>query len=54
MDNKFKEVYFDVYCAQCKHRDKTEVEDPCWDCLDNPVNVYSHKPVKFEKRDDRK
>ena len=45
-----KEVYFDKYCPTCKHQDLRETEDPCFDCLDEPVNQYSHKPVYFEER----
>lgn len=44
-----KEVYFDQYCKSCKHKDKGEVDDPCNECLDEPVNLGSHKPVKYEK-----
>ena len=43
-----KEVYFHQYCQTCKHRDKSEGEDPCWDCLDQPWNEHSHKPVYFK------
>lgn len=44
-----KEVYFDQYCKKCKHKDLPEIEDPCDDCLAEPVNSYSHKPVYFEE-----
>lgn len=50
-DNEFKEVYFHQYCEKCKHKDKEEIEDPCYECLDNPVNSYSHKPVNFEAKE---
>lgn len=42
-----KEVRFDIYCRKCIHFDKLEGEDPCFDCLDEPVNVYSRKPIRF-------
>lgn len=45
-----KEVYFEKYCPKCKHTDCKESEDPCFDCLDEPVNQYSHKPVYYEER----
>lgn len=45
-----KIVYFEEYCPKCEHYKKSESEDPCWECLDNPVNVWSHKPIKFEER----
>ena len=45
-----KEVYFDQYCPTCKYVDVPEKSDPCFDCLTEPVNQYSHKPVKYEKK----
>lgn len=46
----YKEVYYHEYCKKCKHEQKKDHEEPCNECLDNPVNLYSHKPVKFEER----
>lgn len=50
MDSNYKEVFYDQYCHRCEHSEKTELEDPCFDCLDEPVNMDSHKPVYFEER----
>ena len=50
-DNEFKEVYFHEYCEKCKHKDVKEKDEPCRECLDNPINSYSHKPVKFEVKE---
>lgn len=44
-----KEVYFDKYCKTCAHRDLPESEDPCHECLQNPSNVNSHKPVNHKE-----
>lgn len=44
--NKF--VAFDEYCKTCKYRDKLEEEEPCFECLTEPVNQYSRKPVRWE------
>lgn len=49
--NEYKEVYFHEYCKMCKHWDKNENQDPCFECLDEPVNQYSHKPLKFEEKE---
>lgn len=49
MDTQFKIVDFETYCKLCKHKDCLESEDPCFDCLDTPVNVYSRKPINFEE-----
>lgn len=51
MEYRLKEVYFDNFCAQCMHKDKTEDESPCDECLSKPVNEYSHKPVFFIRKE---
>ena len=51
MEYRFKEVYFDIYCERCAHSDTKESEDPCDECLENPVNLYSHKPMYFEEKE---
>ena len=50
MEEGYKEVYFNEYCQSCKFKDLKEDETPCDECLSNPVNVYSHKPVKYEEK----
>lgn len=50
MEDLYKEVYFGEYCNKCKHEKLGEEEDPCRECLEEPVNLYSHKPVKFEEK----
>lgn len=54
MDEVYKEVEFDSYCPKCKHFKKLEEEDPCFDCMNEPLNLYSHRPVKYEKESKRK
>ena len=55
MSESYKEVYFGDYCNTCKHLKLEEYEDPCHDCLNEPVNVYSHKPVYYkpEQKEDK-
>lgn len=48
-NNTYKEVYFDEYCKTCEHFEKEAEEDPCYDCLSEPTNLNSHKPVKWEE-----
>lgn len=48
LDHEYKEVYFHEYCEKCKYKDVDDVKDPCNECLDEPSNLYSHKPVKYE------
>lgn len=52
MDEEYQEVYFHEYCKKCKHFvDGDEQKEPCFECLDNPINLYSHKPVKYETKE---
>lgn len=50
MEDVYKEVYFNLYCKNCKYKDLKESDDPCDECLNEPVNLYSHKPVKWEEK----
>lgn len=48
-DLDYKEVRFDIYCAACKHALLDDTEEPCAACLDETTNLYSHRPVKWER-----
>ena len=50
MEEGYKEVYFGEYCKKCKHFNTDSGKDPCDECLTNPVNLYSHKPVNYEEK----
>lgn len=45
-----KEVYFHKYCSSCRYKKTPEDEEPCCDCLDEPVNEFSHKPMYWKKK----
>lgn len=45
-----KEVYFSQYCSRCAHLERDGGDDPCDECLNNPSNTDSHKPVNFEEK----
>lgn len=47
--NDYKEVLFGDYCKKCVYRDKGEQEEPCFECIAEPVNLWTHKPIKFEE-----
>ena len=49
-DEVYKEVYFHEHCKTCKYQKCKNWEDPCDECLDNPINLYSHKPVNWEEK----
>ena len=51
MVNEYKEVRFDLYCKKCKYEKAQMLDEPCNECLDNPLNYASVKPVKFEEKE---
>lgn len=51
MENNYKEVYFDQFCSECEYKENAENEKPCDECLAEPVNEYSHKPIKFKGKE---
>ena len=51
MDEHYHEVYFDQYCKTCKYEKTPQEKDPCHECLSETMNLYSHKPVKYEDKD---
>lgn len=51
IDTSYKEVYFDQYCKTCEHEKNGEEKEPCSECLENPVNLYSHKPVNWKEKE---
>lgn len=51
MEHIDKEVFFKEYCPKCKNEEVDENMKPCEECLSNPVNEHSHKPVKFEEKE---
>jgi hypothetical protein len=48
MDEGMKEVRFDIYCETCEYKDLKDEDEPCCDCLDEPANQHSHKPVYWK------
>ena len=44
------EVDFEKFCKKCKHEKKKETEQPCHDCLENPMNLHSRKPTRWEEK----
>ena len=48
-----KEVYFNEYCKKCKYftsEDKEGWSEICNDCLNEPMNSNSHKPINFKEK----
>ena len=48
-ENRTKEVYYNYFCSKCKFFPRDEGKDPCNDCLNQPWNEDSHKPVNFKE-----
>lgn len=48
METDYKEVDFKTWCHNCKHCSKKETESPCDECLEEPTNLYTSKPVRWE------
>ena len=46
-----KEVYFHEYCKKCKHEKVSDIDEPCDECLSEPTNLYTHRPVKYEEKE---
>lgn len=51
MEHKDKFVDFKKYCETCEFRDTDEIKDPCNECLENPVNEHSQKPVNYKEKE---
>lgn len=50
MEDQYKIVLFDLWCPKCKYRDKKEEQEPCNECLEQPVNLDSTKPINWKER----
>lgn len=49
-EQKQKMVFYDEYCPKCKNWKTDEVKDPCNECMDQPFNYDSHKPINFQEK----
>ncbi len=49
MEINDKIVEFEKYCKKCEFRYCPQDMEPCDECLSNPVNENSKKPIKFIK-----
>lgn len=54
MQDQYKEVRFDIYCETCEYKDNPDKDDPCNGCLENPMNLYSEKPVNYKEKQTKK
>ena len=45
-----KEVLFNEWCPKCKDAKTDQNKEPCVDCLGEPVNTNSTKPLYFKEK----
>ena len=50
MEHHDKEVFFDQYCKKCTHYNEPDTSEACNECLTQPTNEDSHKPVGFDPK----
>lgn len=62
MENLTKEVFYHRYCPTCEFNEKfststnsdgtktLDICDECHECLNNPSNTYSHKPLYYKEK----
>lgn len=51
MENELMEVNFKQYCKLCKYAKLKGYEEPCNECLEEGMNRYTRKPIKWEAQD---
>lgn len=49
MEYPEKFVRFDEFCPKCEYFKVDEGDDPCHNCLQNPVNLHSRVPTEFKE-----
>lgn len=47
-------VDFYTYCKTCGYRDTIETEAPCNECLEQPTNEYTTRPVMWKENETKK
>ena len=51
MENREQFVDFDKFCNKCEYQKVDQAKDPCHECLKNPVNTYTNRPVNYKKKE---
>jgi hypothetical protein len=44
-------VRFDKWCKKCQHADLDDNDDPCAECLCDPVNTNDRQPTYFKPKE---
>ena len=48
-NNTERIVEFGDWCNKCVYTNYDEMMNPCFECLDDPVNMYTRKPTHFQE-----
>lgn len=48
MDDDYTGYDFNDFCKICMYSDLLECEEPCCDCLENPIDLYSRTPTEYK------
>lgn len=51
MQCEHKIVEFEKYCKTCYYEKVKQHEDPCHECLSEPTNLHSKKPINYKEKD---
>ena len=43
-------VRFDEWCDKCAHWKTKDEDEPCNECLCEPLNTNSKQPIRFEEK----
>ena len=43
-------VEYAVNCVTCKHSSNVYFSDPCRECLENPFDSSTNRPIKWEEK----
>ena len=49
-EQEYQEVDFRKYCKTCQYQKLKETEHPCDECLEEPINQYTSKPVHWKEK----
>lgn len=49
-ENSEMMVRYDLWCNKCKHKDIKENDEPCEECLSNPINLNTERPICFKEK----
>lgn len=50
--NETRIINFDHFCRNCKHKDESDVLDPCDSCLTEGGRIETSIPLNFEAVND--